>query len=293
MKKLIILNVVLLIALPIYSQVGINTTSPSTASVLDVESSNDGVNYGGFLPPRVNAAGRADIALKATATDDGLLIFFEDTRCLQTWNGVESTWENVYCMTGHSSGPILLGIQDFETTPASPVLPISINTAGSYQAGNGTSPNTNTYIDGRSYGVINGDADIDFGPVDASSYTTASLKFRLASFSLNSTSNGADASDYVDVYISTDGGTTFSYEMEINGSSNAKYDFSATGSNSIAYDGNNSAISTTTPTGSSGISYVEITGIPNSMNLVVGIVLSNNHSNELWVIDNVEIYGNN
>ena len=293
MKKSFFLNVALIISVPLFSQVGINTTSPSSASVLDVESSSDGTNFGGFLPPRVDASGRANIASKATLADDGLLIFFEDTRCLQTWNGVESTWENVYCMSGPSSGSTLLGIQDFEITPSSPELVFIENTAGSYQTGNGTSPNTNTYIDGRSYGVVNGDADVDFGPVDASSYSTASLKFRLASFSLNTSGNGADAGDYVDVYVSTDGGTTFSYEMEITGNGNATYDFSATGTQTIAYDGDNTATSTATPTGNTGISYVEITNLPNSANLVIGIVLSNNSSNELWVIDNVEIYGIN
>ena len=118
-----------------------------------------------------------DAPIVVPKEDDPLLIFFEDTRCLQTWNGVESTWENVYCMLGPSSGPTLLGIQDFEILPSSPELVFIENTAGSYQTGNGTSPNTNTYIDGRSYGVVNGDADVDFGPVDASSYSTASLKF--------------------------------------------------------------------------------------------------------------------
>lgn len=274
------------------AQVGINTVSPSDAAVLDVNSSSDGINFGGFLPPRVDSAGKMNIASKATASDEGLLIFFEDTRCLQIWNGTDLLFEDLYCMPSTSAGPGLLGIQDFETSPATPTLPYTVNFAGSFQTGNGTSPSTPTHIDGRSYGVINGSTDLDFGPIDASSFTSATLNFRLAAFSLNSGGNGLDGGDYIDVYVSTDGGATFSYELEITGNSNARYDFSAMGSQSISYDGNNNPISVATPTGATGISYVEITGLPNAANLVVGIVMNNNDSNELWVIDNVELYGN-
>ncbi|MEO9501775.1 Calx-beta domain-containing protein [Nonlabens ulvanivorans] len=188
--------------------------------------------------------------------------------------------------------PVLLGIQDFEVTAATPTLNYTVNTPGVIRTTNGTSPNTPTFIDARSYGVINGDADLDFGPVDSSGYTDATLTFRLAAFSLNSTGNGLDGGDYVDIYISDDNGATYSYELEITGSGNRRYDFSATGSYSHVYDGNNTATSVTTPNGSMGYSTIEITGLPSTANLVVGIVLFNDNANELWVIDNVEIYGN-
>ena len=190
------------------------------------------------------------------------------------------------------AGPILLGIQDFETSSASPTLPYTVNTAGVIRTTNGTSPNSPTYIDARSYGVINGTTDLDFGPVNSSSYTDATLRFRLAAFSLNSTGNGLDGGDYVDIYISDDNGVTFSYELEITGSSNRRYDFNATGSYTLAYDGDNSRVSVTTPNGSSGYSYIEITGLPSTANLIVGIVMYNDNNNELWVIDNVELIGN-
>lgn len=87
-----------LICINTYSQVGINTTTPSAASVLDVESSSDGINYGGFMPPRVSLAERNSIA--ATAADDGLLIYLIEgnTREVQIWDGVELQWETVYAM---------------------------------------------------------------------------------------------------------------------------------------------------------------------------------------------------
>ncbi len=88
----------LLIPFVFFAQVGINTTTPSTASVLDVNSSNDGINFGGFMPPRVSLSERNSI--NPTASDDGLMVFLIEgtTRCVQLWNGVDSTWDNVYCM---------------------------------------------------------------------------------------------------------------------------------------------------------------------------------------------------
>ncbi|WP_431471692.1 hypothetical protein I5168_10135 [Nonlabens sp. SCSIO 43208] len=188
--------------------------------------------------------------------------------------------------------PVLLGIQDFETTPALPTLNYIDNATGSLQTGVGTAPNTPTYIDSRSYGVNNDYADIDFGSVDASGFSSVTATFRLASFSLISNGNGADGGDYIDVYVSTDGGLTYSYELEILGNNNRRYDFSATGSYSLNYDGDNISTSVVTPTGAGGYSTVTITGIPNSANLVFSIVMYNDNDNELWVIDNVELYGN-
>ncbi len=81
-----------------FSQVGINTTTPSPASVLDINSSSDGVNYGGFMIPRVSLLERN--AIPVTAADDGLMVFLIEgnTRCVQIYNGVDSQWENAYCM---------------------------------------------------------------------------------------------------------------------------------------------------------------------------------------------------
>jgi len=82
----------------VFSQVGINTNTPSDASVLDIESSVDGINYGGLLIPRVNLSERN--LIPATASDDGLMIYLIEgaTRCVQIWDGIKLTWDNVYCM---------------------------------------------------------------------------------------------------------------------------------------------------------------------------------------------------
>lgn len=188
------------------------------------------------------------------------------------------------------AGPVLLAIQDFEPTPATPTLNYTVNSAGVFRTSNGSFPNSPAFIGTRSYGVNNGTADLDFGPVNTNGYASATLRFRLASFSSTS-GNGADATDFVQVYISDDNGNTFSYELEITGFNNSRYDFNSTGSYSLPYDGNN--IKTTVASSSSlAYSTIELTGLPITSNLVVGMVIRNNDSNELWVIDNVELYGN-
>lgn len=386
----------------VYAQVGINTTSPSDASVLDIESSNDGINYGGFLPPRVNLTERN--AIPVSAADDGMMVYLIDgtTRCVQVYDGVDGVWENVFCMpinaapvasavsvsgceivgelltssytyldaegdtegattfqwyrandgsgagavaisgatastyttvaadatrfiavevtpvatsgtllgsavlSGYegaiaasgSCGPTLLGIQDFEVIPASPVLTLTENTPGYYESGNsgtGQFPqNENKYVSAtRSYAMSNGANDIDLGPVDASSFTDASLFLQLASFSETS-GNGADTTDFIDVYISLDGGITFSHEISINsGGANRKWDYDATGNAFIVYDGDNTPTAFSSANGATGISNISITGIPNSANLLVGFIMENTDANEIWIIDDVEVYGNN
>lgn len=82
-----------------FSQVGINTTNPSNASVLHIASSSDGLNFGGFLPPKVTIAERD--AILAGAGDDGLVVFVAEgnDRCLQIYNEGRTRWENIYCFS--------------------------------------------------------------------------------------------------------------------------------------------------------------------------------------------------
>ena len=98
MKIRTLFYLLLFVQSQLVAQVGINTTTPSSASVLDVNSSSDNVNFGGFMPPRVSLSERNSI--NPSASDDGLMIYLiEGTeRCIQLWNGVDSTWDNVYCM---------------------------------------------------------------------------------------------------------------------------------------------------------------------------------------------------
>ncbi|RMA64251.1 lamin tail domain-containing protein [Ulvibacter antarcticus] len=95
MKNVLLAVIGLFISTSLFSQVGIGTLTPSDASMLDVSSTSDsGVTYKGFMPPRVPSNTERDM-IAPTVTDVGLLVFVESTSCLQIWSG--TAWENVFC----------------------------------------------------------------------------------------------------------------------------------------------------------------------------------------------------
>lgn len=94
--QLIALYCLLLFHTSLFGQVGINTINPSSASVLDVSSSSDNINFGGLLPPRVNSTAERN-TINVSPSDTGMLIFVKSTGCFQIWNG--SYWEDVHCVT--------------------------------------------------------------------------------------------------------------------------------------------------------------------------------------------------
>ena len=86
-----------------YAQVGIGTTDPSPASILEINSKLNANNYAGFMPPRVTVSQRDSI--HAMENDIGLLVFVNDPEseiyCYQVWNG--KSWENVKCLSTSKS----------------------------------------------------------------------------------------------------------------------------------------------------------------------------------------------
>ena len=213
------------------------------------------------------------------------------------WNGIE--WLNVAC----DIALIGSGTQTFETIPADPNLPIYSDTgSGFYTTGSGDYPNTPHYAGGvRGFGVNNASATLILGPVNVASSPDATFKLRLAGFALNQAGNGMDDTDTVIISFSTTGPEgTFSEELRIQGGplgdSNNQWGFNANRSVTTTYDGNGTPTSFTSGDGTDvttgGITYLQVTGIPNSANLAIKIELVNDKANELWVIDNAEITGN-
>jgi hypothetical protein len=98
MKKVVLTLIILpLSILTSLSQVGIGTITPSPRSALEISSTSDGgLNYGGFIPPRVATVAQRN-AITPGFSDVGMLIFVAATGCLQLWDG--DTWENVSCVT--------------------------------------------------------------------------------------------------------------------------------------------------------------------------------------------------
>jgi hypothetical protein len=197
------------------------------------------------------------------------------------------------CSFFYGFGQTTIGIQDFEATPATPTMTF---TGGSVATGNGLFPSDPKYVSGsRGRQVRNTTTTILFSSVDASAYSSVYFTARLASFA-GTSGNGSDGGDYVIVSVSTDGGTNWSQELEVNGNSNAKWSFaSGTGVASIAYDGDNSTTSFAPAGGGNrttdGYSTITVTGLPNSSNLRVRLEVSNNSGNEYWVFDDAEISG--
>lgn len=90
---------VLLSSFLITAQVGIGTSTPSDAAVLDINAQISSGNYGGLKLPTINEADKASIV---GPIPDGLMIYVVDglNRCLQMWdsNLVVPSWINVHCM---------------------------------------------------------------------------------------------------------------------------------------------------------------------------------------------------
>ena len=278
-----------LFAINFYGQVGIGTTNPSAASMLEVSSSSDGgLTYKGFMPPRVpNVVTRK--SLNPTAADAGLLIFLSSSGCVQMWTGLE--WENVKCSENYVVPLTLLGMQNFEFIPYVPNLPFIEIEAGTYETIVGPHPNEPRYASpSRGYGVSNGQATIEFGPIDASIYTFVAIRFRLASFS-TIPSQGADVGDTVILSVSVDGVTYFD-EIRITGYNDKKWGFSNLDMVTSTYKGNGD-FTTFQPINilEKGIGKVELKNIPVSSNIFFQIKIKNDRSDEIWVIDDVEIYG--
>jgi len=278
------------------AQVGINTVSPSAASVLHLESLNSSGTHGGFMPPKVDLAQRALIPV--TTADDGMMIFLSDgtTRCVQIYNAADVQWVDFYCMPVPAP-PSINYYQDFEIGPATPILGYTYTGFGNaISTGNGASPSSPLYSEGsQGFSVTNSTTtpgELVFDTIDASTFTTNSLSFNLASF--GTSTNGADATDYIEVFVSTDGGSTYSSELKINGGdTNTRWDFTGSAAASSVYDGDNIATpyaSTGTGVisgGATAYNVVTVTNLPSSATLVIKVHFRNNSNNETWVIDNV------
>lgn len=170
---------------------------------------------------------------------------------------------------------------------------------GAYYTGNSASgdrPATSPFANEGSHsrGVVNGTATLTSSNINTSSYSPVELTFSLATFSIGSTGNGADAADYVRVEISPNGGTTYYNTLEVAGNSNAWWPYSASGVALTEYDGDATTVFFAPAGGGSrttdGYSFVRITNLPSVTNLRIRITLFNNSANEQWVVDDFKVF---
>jgi hypothetical protein len=205
----------------------------------------------------------------------------------------------LFCHSFFGNAQVIIGQQSFDG--ATPTLTYSSTNGGTITGSSGTGdrPASSTYFtsSNTAFAASNTNATLTFNNVTGlASYTSKFLEFKLASWSIASTGNGADAADLVNVDISTDGGTTFSNELQVNGNSNAYWHYSTgTGLATTVYDGNNTP-TLFTPAGggnrtTDGYSTVHI-DLPNGCSqVVIRIRMLNNSTNERWSIDDLKLMG--
>jgi len=197
----------------------------------------------------------------------------------------------------------IIAIQDFETSPATPTVAYSA-TGGSIQTGSSTGgdrpSNSPYYTSGtRGYQVNSSTQTLTFSAINTSGYTGTQLTLRLAAFSVNTSANGLDDGDYVEVQISPDNGANYYPTVRVSGKTinyGVYWSFAGgTGNAATVYDGDGT-VTGFAPTGSGnrttdGYSTITITSLPAVSQLQVRVIMKNNHANERWVIDDLQITG--
>lgn len=228
-----------------------------------------------------------------------------------------------YCS---SAGELIIARQDFEVSPATPVMNYTLTNFGAIAPGpntgfsNGSSgsnsapKNNNLHSEGaRGYRIQGADpiseapsgVRFTFDNVNTSAYTDISLSLKIAGFSLGSTSNGMDdlnaanqstsvhddKLDYVLVEVSPDEGVTWYQQAKVvSGQLNLPWSFGSAGtvagSRTFSADNNMTYFNSTS---TSRYSAVTITNLPAVTGLKVRISAQNNAINESWILDDIRI----
>jgi hypothetical protein len=173
---------------------------------------------------------------------------------------------------------------------------------GVYYTGNsvaGDRPATSPFASEGSHsrGISNGTATLTSNAnINTSAYSAVSMSLSLASFSIGSTGNGADAGDIVTVEVSPDAGTTWYSTVRVLGNSNTYWSYAGGLANaSTLYDGNATPVDFAPAGGGNrttdGYSKITITGLPSVSTLRFRITMLNNSANERWLVDDFKVEG--
>jgi len=213
-----------------------------------------------------------------------------------TDSGFTANWNSVAGASSYELDVFPLTYDSFDNTTT--LFSVTSGT-GAYYTGSSAAadaPGTTTFVSNgtHSFGKSNGSVSVTSSNINTTALASPQLSFKVASFSITSTGNGADGGDYVTVEISADGGNTYSSTVRVQGNTNARWSFtSGTGVASTAYDGDATPVDFTPAGGGArttdGYSTVTVTGLPSTANMRVRITLLNNTANERWLIDNFTI----
>ncbi len=194
----------------------------------------------------------------------------------------------------------VIATQNFESYSSSPVWSYSITSgSGSVTGGSAYAEAglpavlVDTFVDDTSFQVSNSTCVVTFNSINTKDLKDISFTADLGSFSKD-TSDGSESSDYVSVAVSTNGGLTWSNEIIVKGSSQAKWSFdSGAGIANSVYSGIDASVGFS-PTYSGyvttdGYGKITLTGLPNVADLRIRLTLSNDDTDEIWAIDDVTL----
>lgn len=199
-----------------------------------------------------------------------------------------------------------IAVQDFEDSPAVPTwsyalpLPSGATVEGGTAYGaSSDGGNSAKFIGAKSLQIKNSTTEISFDAIDTSSLSDVNLSMRVGAFSTTA-ANGMEATDSVKVSISKDGGTTWTDEIIVSGSSSAsnnKWNFtSGTGIGRAVYDHNGTVENIFKPIAGGystmdGYSTLQLTNLPLANELKIKITIENDSVSEIWAVDNIELKG--
>jgi hypothetical protein len=134
---------------------------------------------------------------------------------------------------------------------------------------------------------------VTFDSVDSSIYQNISLTVNIGAYSTNST-QGPDVSDWVTVFVSGDGGITWSREVIVKGNSNSIWSVTSGGTPfanpfkglDLPYE-----VQPTANSVGNGTRSLTLSDLPQVTQLRVKIELDIDRNDEVWVIDNVQLRG--
>jgi hypothetical protein len=165
---------------------------------------------------------------------------------------------------------------------------------------------TNAFVSSNSsaaiYGLGSGTSGIEqdwysLPNVTVSPVHSHTFRFRLGSYRITSTGagSGVDATDYVTVQLSTNGGVSYVNEMRITGFANAYWNYNG----AIALKTANGTLTTYTPTAGGnrtttgdGYSIIELTVPAGTSNIAVDLYCRVNAAGEEWWIDDISLIRN-
>lgn len=227
-----------------YCQVGIGTTEPSGASMLEISSTSDeGATYKGLMPPRVPSIAARD-AIVPNISDAGLLIFVMNKgggeAGLQIWNGegwIEiisitipspEIWINEFHYDNAGSdvgefieiaGPAGLNLSDFS------IELYSGSTGTNYRtiALTGIIPNQSTGIGTVSFAI----SGIQNGPKDGIAIVKAGVVIQFLSYegTFTATTGPANGITSTDIGVYEPDSTSEGFSLQLTGTGNTYNDF--------------------------------------------------------------------